>query len=190
MCEWAFCVIVVNSLHTHTHQRLADCVQLNFFLVETRRRVCKLPPLKRVVTRQPRSNSIIRSQSSQKRSMYLGNNSNNSNNRVKERFHNERTERKFWKFFWTIAVVVSSFGRMFEMGRLVIYGLFFSFLLLLLLFEAKLPAGHTKPTMMMTPNSFFSFFIFFPLELFILFSIKTVCVVQSWGVESAWAAAC
>lgn len=102
---------------------------------------------------------------------------------MKERFHNERTERKFWKFFWTIAVVVSSFGRMFRMGRLVIYGLFF--LVVVVVVWSKVARRPYKTRRWWWLPTLF----FFSLELFILFSIKTVCVVQSWGVESAWAAA-
>jgi hypothetical protein len=71
------------------------------------------------------------------------------------------------------------------MGRLVIYGLFFSLLLLLLLFEAELPAGHTKPTMMMTPNSFyFSFFLFFPSSYLFYFQSKQFVLykVEGWSL--------
>lgn len=59
----------------------------------------------------------------------------------------------------------------FEWAVWLFMGFFF---LLLLLFEAKLPAGHTKPD-----DDDDSQLFFFSLELFILFSIKTVCVVQS-----------
>lgn len=70
-------------------------------------------------------------------------------------------------------------------------GFFFSFLLLLLLFEAKLPAGHTKPTMMMTPNSFFSFFLFFSSSYLFYFQSKQFVLykVEGWSLPGLLPAA-